>query len=162
MLRNWLTWLWRLGSLKSTGQANRLEIQMSCCCGLKPQIHRAGQQPGNLGRTSMLVLRQSSFFSEKPQFWIFKSSVDWSDPVSPQPTTLWMMISSTESHMIINTHHVFNSNIQTSLVPQTTEHHSLPKLTRKVNHPLPSSVCHRLLDLQKSVEIFLLSLMFLS
>lgn len=103
----------------------------------------------------MLVLRQSSFFSGKLQVWILNSSADWSDPVSPQPTTLWPMISSIESYMIINTHHIFIVTSRPVLVPKQLSATAYPSWHGKLTIICPVLICRPLLDLQKSVEIFL-------
>ena len=86
ILRNWLTWLWGLVSLKFVGRASRLEIQVRVdvvVFGLNI-ICKADQQMENFRQCIYVsTLRKNWFFSRNLNLCSYGLFVSWLDETHP-------------------------------------------------------------------------------
>ena len=82
-LRNWFTWLLGLASLKFIGQISRMESQTRAAV-----VTLSLQSVEWTGRQEFYstVVRQKSFFSEKPVFVfkVFLQLFEWGSPILPR------------------------------------------------------------------------------
>lgn len=104
--------LWATANQKPVGQAGisgkRLEIQARFLC----------------------CLREIKFFLRKPQL------CSYGGPLTGLHSTLWRVICFTEQSTDLNVNHILKTPstvISRLMFNQTTEHHSLAKLTHKIN-----------------------------